>query len=415
MPSLTRSAAARNPPNPPVDDTNPRAGLPKRQPKRKPAARKRKTKAPLSAGSEDAAASAIEVDNITESATPRSTDLPRAARVQIPPPSPPSRPPRKITTTYSRNPDASGTNRPVPRLPAQRSNDAGVDGDSAFISSRVKWGCDDRGIHPTPVPSSSLDMEIHPDDYSLSLLEKEQNLCSDDINAGEGEDQHESDDEGESQDRATPLYFPPSPASSHARGTQSPDGSQSPQVPFISSPSGSDYSEKARKHEQMRAQRVRLRGCHAVTPTQEEQDDEDDRMLQEQSPISSWFTAKQKGKGKVHHQPLEHHSNNNDEDEGSASEQNPGEMRAFKSGPVRATAKAQLMEARRIYHETVARIAHEEGKPVELLFRIVGETVGKPRRINIWNAFQSWYPEHGEIRREDNSTQLQFNFSPIFS
>jgi hypothetical protein len=153
-----------------------------------------------------------------------------------------------------------------------------------------------------------------------------------------------------------------------------------------------------------------------VTPTQEEQDDEDNHILQEQSPISSRFTAKQKGKAKVHHQPLEHHSNNHDEDkEGNASKQNPGEMRAFKSGPVRVTAKAQLIEARRIYHEMVVRIACEEGKPVELLFQIVGKTVGKPCRINIWNAFQSWYPEHGEIRREDNSTQPQFNCSPIFS
>ena len=90
-------------------------------------------------------------------------------------------------------------------------------------------------------------------------------------------------------------------------------------------------------------------------------------------------------------------------------------MQAFKSGPVQATAKAQLMEACRIYHETVVRITHEEGKPVELLFWIVGKTVGKPCRINIWNVFQSWYPEHGEIRHEDNSTQLQFNCSPIFS
>lgn len=258
MPLLTCSAAAWNPPDPPVGDTNPCAGLAKCQLKWKPTARKSKIKAPSSAGSEDAAASAIEVDNITESPTPHSSDLPHAACVQIPSPSPPSRPPHKIATTYSCNPDASGTNCHMPRLPAQHSNDAGVDGDSAFISSCVKQGCDDCGIHPTPVQSSSLDMEIHPDNYSLSLLENEQNLCSDDINAGEGEDQHESDDKGESQDCATPLYFPPSPTSSHAHGTQSPDGSQSMQVPFISSPSGSNYSEKARNHEQMCVQRVCL-------------------------------------------------------------------------------------------------------------------------------------------------------------
>jgi hypothetical protein len=212
-------------------------------------------------------ASANEVDDTTESPTPCSTDLPCAACVQIPPPSPPSHPPHKITTTYSHNPDASGINRPMPRMLVHRSNDAGVDDDSALISNCVKWGRGNGEMHSTPVPSSSLDMEIHPHDYSLSLLENEQNLCSDDFNAGGGEDQHESDDEGESQDHATPLYYPPSPTSSHAHGTQPPDGSQSPQVPLISSPSGSDYSEKARKHEQMRAQRVRLRGRHAVTPT----------------------------------------------------------------------------------------------------------------------------------------------------
>ena len=62
-----------------------------------------------------------------------------------------------------------------------------------------------------------------------------------------------------------------------------------------------------------------------------------------------------------------------------------------------------MIEARQIYHETVAAIAREEGKPVDLLFNIVGENTVKPRRINVWNAFQSWYPEHGKIKCEDDS------------
>jgi len=59
----------------------------------------------------------------------------------------------------------------------------------------------------------------------------------------------------------------------------------------------------------------------------------------------------------------------------------------------------------------VAAIAHEEEKPIDVLFNIVGEHRAKPRCINVWNAFQSWYPEHGEIKREDNSTQCFFVFT----
>ena len=47
-------------------------------------------------------------------------------------------------------------------------------------------------------------------------------------------------------------------------------------------------------------------------------------------------------------------------------------------------------------------IVCDEDKPVDLLFNIVGRNVAKPCRLNVWNAFQSWYAEHGEIRCEDD-------------
>ena len=47
-------------------------------------------------------------------------------------------------------------------------------------------------------------------------------------------------------------------------------------------------------------------------------------------------------------------------------------------------------------------IVCDEDKPVDLLFNIVGGNVAKPHRLNVWNAFQSWSAEHGEIRREDD-------------
>jgi hypothetical protein len=57
----------------------------------------------------------------------------------------------------------------------------------------------------------------------------------------------------------------------------------------------------------------------------------------------------------------------------------------------------------------VVAIACDEDKPVELLFDIVGGNVSKPCCINIWNAFQLWYPEHSEIRHKDNG----MNFSHV--
>ena len=114
MPLLPCSAAACNPPDPPVDNTNLCTHLANYKPKQKPAKRKGKTKAPSPADSEDPVASANEVDITTESPTHCSTDLPCAGHIEIPPPSPLSHPPRKITATYSHNSDASGINCPMP-------------------------------------------------------------------------------------------------------------------------------------------------------------------------------------------------------------------------------------------------------------------------------------------------------------
>jgi len=156
----------------------------------------------------------------------------------------------------------------------------------------------------------------------------------------------------------------------------------------------------------MHLQKIRLRGPWAVTPIQEEQDEEDDRMLDQEASVSPpWFTAAQKGKGKgkrkasTSHRPLSYDG----DDAGNVSDHNTSEQQLFRSGPIQAATKAQVIEAWQIYHETVVAIAHEEGKPVDLLFNIVGKNTVKPHRINVWNAFQSWYPEHGEIKCEDDS------------
>jgi hypothetical protein len=50
----------------------------------------------------------------------------------------------------------------------------------------------------------------------------------------------------------------------------------------------------------MHQQKICLRGPAAVTPTQEEQDKEDDCMLDQEAPVSPpQFTAAQKEKGKA--------------------------------------------------------------------------------------------------------------------
>ena len=61
----------------------------------------------------------------------------------------------------------------------------------------------------------------------------------------------------------------------------------------------------------------------------------------------------------------------------------------------------------------MAAIVHDEDKPVNLLFDIVGGNVAKPHRINVWKAFQSWYSEHGDIRHEDNSMQFSFEWFQV--
>ena len=65
----------------------------------------------------------------------------------------------------------------------------------------------------------------------------------------------------------------------------------------------------------MRLQKICLRGPQAVTPTQEEQDEEDDRMLDQEAPVSPpQFTVAQKGKGKVSTTYCQLHRNEDDAD-----------------------------------------------------------------------------------------------------
>jgi hypothetical protein len=302
----------------------------------------------------------------------------------------------------------------MPRLLERGPSDVNVDVDATFISNRVKRGHDDRGVHPTPIPDSPLNMDMSPSHHDRFSPPWVDDVLSN-VNAAD-RDGDEASGVADAEDGGTPLYFPPSPPN---RSTQSNTVSspsipvnslaRTPPEPPLSSPSGSDYSEKARQDEQTRQGRMRLRGHQAVTPTQEEQDDEDDQMLGQEVQVSSpsRLTAMQKGKGKAStrdwHRSDVHSGDEAGDEAGSESEQNSAARPSFKSGPVRAAAKAQVIEARRIYHETVAAVAREEDKPVQLLFEIVGEKGGKSRRINIWNAFQSWYSEHGEIRREDGS------------
>ena len=74
-----------------------------------------------------------------------------------------------------------------------------------------------------------------------------------------------------------------------------------------------------------------------VTPIQEEQDEDDDRLFDNEAPASPlWFTAKQKGKGKASTgpHPLNHHFEYHAEDDaGRTLDQNISEQQ-FKSGPV---------------------------------------------------------------------------------
>jgi hypothetical protein len=149
-----------------------------------------------------------------------------------------------------------------------------------------------------------------------------------------------------------------------------------------------------------------------MTPAQEEQDANDDEMLAQDALVSTpQLTTKQKEKGRPHHPSCSSDDSENEigHEATSELEQNPTGRQIFKSGPVRAAAKAQVIEAHRIYHEKVVAIARNEDKPVELLFDIVSRNVSKPCCINVWNAFQLWYPEHSEIRCKDNS----INFSHV--
>ena len=235
---LTRAAAARN--------ALPDAPRPAPKCQQKTAGTKCKRTVAPPAGSVDAVAASA-------SLSPHSIDLGCAAHAQILAPSPPSHPPRKIATTYNtRNSNPSNTNRPVPQLRLHGEGHVDSDPDAAFISNCIKRGRDDCGVHLTPLPNSPLDINMTPnyhDHCSPPWVEDVQNDDNELVNP---------------QDHGTPLYFPPSPPNTINHRTQrltsASPANYSPQTPksLLSSPSGSDYSEKRNDNEWKHQQRIRL-------------------------------------------------------------------------------------------------------------------------------------------------------------
>ena len=184
MPVTCAAAVCNTPVN--VEDTHPKP-VPKRQ--RKTTRVNTKKTAALPTGSGDVAAASAPL-------SPNSNDSTRAAHPQNLAP-PPSRLPRKVSTTYSvRISNPSDINRPVPRLLGHGESDPDPDPDAAFISTHVRWGHDDRGAPQTPVPELPLNMDVSPShhvSFSPPWMEDVQN------------------NNNESQRSETPLYFPSSP------------------------------------------------------------------------------------------------------------------------------------------------------------------------------------------------------------
>ena len=133
-----------------------------------------------------------------------------------------------------------------------------MDADAAFISNHIKRGHNYHRLYPMPIPDLPLNLDLSPghyDHFSPPWLENEQNTYHreddethevNEANEVEVDKANEADKEVDDEaDHGTPLHFPSSPPSP----TNS--FSQTPAVP-LSSPSGSDYYEKAREDEQER-------------------------------------------------------------------------------------------------------------------------------------------------------------------
>lgn len=200
-------------------------------------------------------------------------------------------------------------------------------------------------------------------------------------------------------------------------------------TPAVSEGIESDWEETAQREaiQRKRKERQALDLGRHLTPTLEEQDEED-----EQEFIKQAFTSSKKrpageshdeeesgedeedtigtrsnppnSKGKQRHRTASLHSDGDKDDDHYGNR--PETVYEYKAGPLPEAAKEAAFALHQTYQQQMQDLANEYEKPVKHFFQLVGQAPIKTRRLNTWNAFQAWYGVHGDQRPKDSKIFL---------
>ncbi|KAJ6540023.1 hypothetical protein DFH09DRAFT_1323287 [Mycena vulgaris] len=153
----------------------------------------------------------------------------------------------------------------------------------------------------------------------------------------------------------------------------------------------SSYSTTAAatRKEDARHNKIAIQLTHApLFVAQEDLDAED--MAQ----YTAEFSQKAKGKGKQKAVTesvagSDGELDADDKDKDNDSEPPPATEWDLIPGPLSNEDREAVLTAHRVYHATIATIAHRSGKRVSAVFKAVGDQTSTVRRTNSWNVFQT--------------------------
>jgi len=91
------------------------------------------------------------------------------------------------------------------------------------------------------------------------------------------------------------------------------------------------------------------------------------------------------------------------------------ESNSHTSGPLPKAAADAAVAAYREYLAKLEGLSTQYGKPVNLFQQVVGETLKRPCQMNVWNAFQAWHGEFGDIKHNPNSMSFLTLWDDVYS
>ncbi|KAJ7067706.1 hypothetical protein B0H15DRAFT_958196 [Mycena belliarum] len=169
-----------------------------------------------------------------------------------------------------------------------------------------------------------------------------------------------------------------------------------------SSFSDTDAAQRKEDERQNRLNANLLQGTVIVSIEEQDREDGERKQTAEQKEKEKVQKRRKKGKGKA----VDDGNDEPDPDDQMQEEEDedPTDAPAWelRPGPLPDADLEEAAAARRLFHQTIEKVARRSGKRVSAVLKAIGETPGLTRKTNAWNAFQAKYRlDHPHVEGTD--------------